>query len=464
MRLLNVKTCEVEEIKDDSKFKAALKKCAVISHRWGDHELSFQHYREQIKNSNQKRTFLDPGETSIWREDESEGFLKAARARMKAKDPEPAQRMKTLDYIWMDTCCINKEDSDELQDTINSMFRLYNSAAVCYVHLADVSSKLDGYQDMEKDKQGGIVKPKVGSFEESVWFTRGWTLQELLAPKTVHFFDRYWRFLGTKETLSARIQSATGIDAHYLKGDLSKACIAVKMSWLAGRKTARIEDMAYCMFGLFEISTFIRYGERELAFLRLQQELIKERPLDESIFAWRSPQIKPKMTSCGLLAPWPTCFLESKDLTIDSWKYAPRTPYKLANGGIDFQVPDKLPHYGNGAEWMGLVARVRKNYWLKLNCWEPGVGTRDTVGTRNRIRTRNTVTIHLQKKNGVWRRTDCETWKHRWRPRSSRSIVGPKTHLIQIPQQVKKDGDWGRILAEKAYLGPQISTGGRVGT
>ena len=136
----------------------------------------------------------------------------------------------------------------------------------------------------------------------------------------MYFFDRYWRFLGTKDSLSAQIQKMTGIEAQYLHGDASQACMAVKMSWLARRQIKEVEDMAYCMFGLFGINTFVRYGKGEGALLRLGQVLLNQKSPDESLFAWRDERV----TSSGLLAPWPTCYLESKNLIIRSWKYAPR--------------------------------------------------------------------------------------------------------------------------------------------
>ena len=114
------------------------------------------------------------------------------------------------------------------------------------------------------------------------------------------------------------------------------------------------------MFGLFDINTFIRYGEGEGAFLRLGQELIKQKPADESIFAWKSPKIGSETGSektddekpryCGLLAPWPTCYLGSENLIIESWKHRPRKDYQVAGGGIHFQAPNKLPENGNAAE------------------------------------------------------------------------------------------------------------------
>lgn len=322
------------------------------------------------------------------------------------------------------------------------MFRYYKLAKVCYVYLQDVSKEehgKHGYQECEKNEEGVIVKPRVGSIEHSDWFTRGWTLQELLAPTSIYFFDRYWRLLGTKETLSAQIQAATEIKAQYLTGDLSEACIATKMNWLAKRQTARIEDMAYCMFGLFGITTFIRYGEGEGAFLRLEQELIRQKPLDESLFAWRRLGI----TSCGLLAPWPTCYLDSGNLVVDSLRYARRNGLTVVAGGIHFEAPNKLPENGNAREWMALRARFRRSYKLKLNCWEPRPG-------RFKGLFKDTITIRLEKdRQGNWRRVHCNEWSTSFSPRHSHSIFGAKTRPIQIPHTVGGEQDWGLVLAEE---------------
>lgn len=446
MRLLNIKTCKLEAFDQGPDLRGALERCAIISHRWGNDELSFQKYEERMKKSFYKEKFDKPGNTTASNEDESAGFLKTARARLKAQQQDPTQAQIDLEYIWMDTCCINKQEPGELEKAIVLMFCWYSSAKVCYAYLSDVSAVPKEFQEQEQDeKTKKVTKPRIGCFECSDWFTRGWTLQELLAPTKMYFFDRYWRFLGTKATLSAQIQRVTGIEAQYLNGDVSKACIAVKMSWLARRRTKEIEDMAYCMFGLFDINTFIRYGEVEGAFLRLGQELIKQKPYDESIFAWKSPKIgsetetdvKPR--SCGLLARWPTCYLGSENLTIESWKNMPRVGYQVASGGIHFQAPNKLPENGNDADWMAIVATSRRNYWLKFHCWEVGPG----VGVRN------TITLHLHKEKGNWRRKDCEVWGYGWRPRSSRSIFGAKTRPMEIPQQVQGERDWARILAEE---------------
>ena len=335
----------------------------------------------------------------------------------------------------MDTCCINREDQGELAKTFTMMFRLYSSAAVTFAQLPDVSINPKEYQELlvdEKDPKK-VIRPRVGRLENSEWFERGWTLQELLAPTKLYFFDRYWRFIGTKDSLSAQIEQITNIKAQYLHGDISKACIAVKMSWLARRKTKEIEDMAYCMFGVFGITTFVRYGEGERAFVRLGEELLKQHHPDESIFAWRNPDPdRMEMPSCGLLAPWPTCYLGSGNLTIASRKYAQRglEAFKVAGGGIEVQAPNKLPENGNAAEWMAITAALRVNYRLKLNCWDD-----------DEARGHNTITIHLQKDKGNWRRVDCGRWSLEWKPRSSRSIFGRKTRPMDILQRVDGEED-----------------------
>ena len=373
MRLLNIEDFKIQDITETSKLRrAALAQCAIISHRWGreENELTFQKHEELIKDEVKSKDYTkqlnNPGTTPSSSEGESEGSFKLARACLKARE----QRKMGLKYIWIDTCCINKQKLNETEKSIISMSRWYSSAKVCFAYLPDVSE--DSPQELERDLEGNIIKPRVGSFESSDWFTRGWTSQELLAPKTMYFFDRYWRFLGTKDTLSAQIQKVTGIEAQYLHGDVSQACLAVKMSWLARRQTTEVEDMAYCMFGLFGINTSVRYGEGEGAFIRLGQELIMQKPPDESLFAWRNSRI----ASSGLLAPWPTCYLGSENLTIRSSKYAPRVAqgFRVAGGGIEFQAPNKLPENGNAADWMSLVSAFRKKYSLKLNCWDAEAG------------------------------------------------------------------------------------------
>ena len=156
---------------------------------------------------------------------------------MKAQQQDPTQAQIKLEYIWMDTCCINKQEPGELEKAIVSTFRWYSSAKVCYAYLPDVSAVQKEFQEQEQDeKTKKVTKPRIGCFECSEWFTRGWTLQELLAPTKMYFFDLHWRFLGTKATLSAQIQRVTGIEAQYLNGDVSKG-LHCRQNELASPKT-----------------------------------------------------------------------------------------------------------------------------------------------------------------------------------------------------------------------------------
>lgn len=157
-------------------------------------------------------------------------------------------------YVWVDTFCIDKSSSAELQESINSMFRWYEKASVCFAYLSDVSSPHGA--------------EKAGSeFRASKWFTRGWTLQELLAPSSLEFFDRSWSLIGVKSDLSIIIQEVTGINSQYVAGVptsagmsvyqcLSRASVAERMSWASRRRTTRPEDLAYCLLGIFDVSNF----------------------------------------------------------------------------------------------------------------------------------------------------------------------------------------------------------------
>ncbi|EIW61091.1 uncharacterized protein TRAVEDRAFT_86691, partial [Trametes versicolor FP-101664 SS1] len=177
--------------------------------------------------------------------------------------------------VWIDSACIDKSSSAELAEAINSMFELYRLADVCYVYLVDVP---DSKEDPEHH---------TSMFQHSRWHGRGWTLQELLAPKEVVFLTASWTFLGTKCSLVHALTLATNIDSNILLGraPLSSASVARGMSWAASRETTRIEDEAYSLLGIFGVHMSPIYGEGRNAFLRLQEEIIKTIP-DQSIFAW----------------------------------------------------------------------------------------------------------------------------------------------------------------------------------
>ncbi|KAH9935205.1 HET-domain-containing protein [Epithele typhae] len=177
-------------------------------------------------------------------------------------------------WVWIDTCCINKESSTELSEAINSMFNWYVLCEVCYAYLDDVSSDDD-------------PRATNSEFRLARWHWRGWTLQELLAPAFVLFMSKDWKMIGNKHQLAQTLANITGIDEHYLTRDVSflNAPIAMKMSWAAKRKTTRVEDEAYSLFGLFNVNLPTLYGEGRQAFFRLQVELSRV-SLDTTLFVW----------------------------------------------------------------------------------------------------------------------------------------------------------------------------------
>ncbi|KAF4415363.1 HET-domain-containing protein [Fusarium austroafricanum] len=176
-----------------------------------------------------------------------------------------------LQYFWVDTCCIDKSSSAELQEAINSMYRWYKDAVKCYVYLADVS-KTEAIPDNELAR----LKWKA-AFSYSRWFTRGWTLQELIAPRSVEFFSKEGTKLGNKKSLEDEICEITELPFHALRGrPLSNFSVSQRLSWAKKRNTTRAEDKAYSLLGIFDIHMPLLYGEgTEKAFRRLKEEIGK---------------------------------------------------------------------------------------------------------------------------------------------------------------------------------------------
>ena len=179
-------------------------------------------------------------------------------------------------WVWNDTCCIDKTNSSEVSEAINSMFHWYSCAEICYAVLEDVNTP----PGSELDAPGS-------PFRTARWHTRGWTLQELIAPVRVLFLNKNWTILGDRVGLAPLLEEITGIRKNILTREFhfTTASVAQRMSWAANRRSTRVEDEAYCLLGLFQVSMPTIYGEGRGAFRRLQNEIMRER-FDTTIFAW----------------------------------------------------------------------------------------------------------------------------------------------------------------------------------
>jgi hypothetical protein len=180
-------------------------------------------------------------------------------------------RQDGLQYFWVDTCCIDKTDKAELSHAIRSMFRWYQNAARCYVYLSDVSTAKGESVHMLSEF---TWEPALRS---SRWFTRGWTLQELLAPSIVEFFSQEGEKLGDRISLKTSIHKITSISLGALSGDpLSQFSVNERLRWKEGRETKREEDGAYSLQGIFSVDIAPVYGEGAAgAFKRLMDEIHK---------------------------------------------------------------------------------------------------------------------------------------------------------------------------------------------
>ncbi|CAG8971564.1 hypothetical protein HYALB_00009213 [Hymenoscyphus albidus] len=260
MRLLHCRTLELEDF-----FQNATPSYAILSHTWEKEELDCH----EILNINGSHEHAK----------KKTGFRKITNCCKQAAEDG-------FEYVWIDTCCIDKTSSAELSEAINSMYVWYSNAAICYAYLVDVPLPSDPPSSSSLESSSDKVK-RYSKFTASRWWTRGWTLQELLAPTSVRFFSQDWKLIGTKDFLSDLIARVTGIDAATLQGrPVAEESIAKRMSWASKRVTTRVEDIAYCLIGIFGVNLPLLYGEGEKAFVRLQEEIMKSSD-DQSLFAWQ---------------------------------------------------------------------------------------------------------------------------------------------------------------------------------
>ncbi|UKZ79887.1 hypothetical protein TrVFT333_007650 [Trichoderma virens FT-333] len=338
MRLINTQTLDLEEF-----FDIYVPEYAILSHTWADGEISLQEWADR-KN----RRFKPGYQKIIWTCEEA------------TRD--------NLQYVWVDTNCIDKTSSAELSEAINSMFKWYRRARICYAYLEDVPHM----SVPECEDQGS-------AFRTAKWFTRGWTLQELIAPPEVKFFSQDWRPIGTKADLALCISEITGIAwTCLLKPKFSKSnplrgySVAQRLSWASRRSTTRIEDQAYSLIGLFDITMPLLYGEGHEAFTRFLGEIIGKYP-DHSFFA-------SQLRYVDFLPRSPKEFCDSRNVVIGNSPqlqkhYTPVShsyPFQLTNTGLQITlpiVPTLVPHFVFGV----------------LDCWEYDMGSTQATRSVSRI-------------------------------------------------------------------------------
>lgn len=252
-----------------------------------------------------------------------------------------------LQLFWIDTCCIDKSSSAELSEAINSMYRWYQGATKCYVYLADVST-----DDFTKDIQ---------SFRKSRWFTRGWTLQELLAPNIVEFYSNGGDLLGDRQSLVHQITEVTDIPIEAFQGTpLSQFSVEARISWLGERETKREEDAAYCLLGIFDVHMPLLYGEgQKNAFIRLWEVIAKSFQHMQSDLS--SPELffqSSKASGVPLSVGTPVTNL---DLVEQPTIPAFRGAYMDSGASLNFSIPNfegnKLQHRLRPGEFRSLDGR-----------------------------------------------------------------------------------------------------------
>lgn len=314
MWLVDARTGRLQEF-----FDSDVPSYAILSHRWGPEEVSFTELQQLSESILQKR-----------------GFTK-----IKACCDQAVR--DGLDWAWIDTCCIDKRNSADLSEAINSMYRYYRDSEVCYAYLEDVT----------EDIELGRVFDDLG--KSSDWFTRGWTLQELIAPRRLTFYSAQWIELGHRDSLAHRLSRITSIPEDVLQGaSVTDYSVAQRFSWSSRRRTTRVEDAAYCLLGLMQVSIPLLYGEGENAFIRLQKEIIKT-SADQSIFCWAShSRLEPhenvlasKMT--GILAASPALFEYCATCRASS---AIDHPYAMTNLGLSIRLPLQEVNEDEGPVWI----------------------------------------------------------------------------------------------------------------
>ncbi|KAI0104352.1 HET-domain-containing protein [Daldinia grandis] len=340
MRLLDVDTLKLHEFMGSNIPKYQY---AILSHTWAEEEVSLQDLQAGSGPSKQ-------------------GYEKIVLTCKQAKQ-------HGCKWAWVDTCCIDKTSSAELSEAINSMYQWYEESAVCYAYLIDVDDNFPYTSLPNKDDDGPLA---------SRWLTRAWTLQELVAPSNIIFYGRGWAEIGrrSEQWIRDALAHVTGIPGSLIstpKTSLSQYSVAQKMSWAAHRLSTRVEDIAYSLLGIFEINMPLLYGEGAKAFVRLQEEILKETD-DHSLLCWTVPRFSPRAWSLeSVFAKSPNDFADSGNIAGNL--YDTGSPSAMTNRGLQIYLYLIKRHYhehshlysGNAATAV-YDARINAAYWESNVC------------------------------------------------------------------------------------------------
>ncbi|KAK7415433.1 hypothetical protein QQX98_005884 [Neonectria punicea] len=363
---------------------------AILSHTWGEDEVVFRDM-DDIPRAQQK----------------------AAWHKVQLTCDQARENM--LPYAWIDSCCIDKSSSAELSEAINSMLEWYRQATCCYAYLEDFDIILS-------QTAANISRTAFNQLARCRWFTRGWTLQELIAAPEVVFFSHTWQAIGTKETLKHDIAEITGIDKDVLETMAYMPGIPVgrRMSWAAKRQTTRVEDMAYCLMGLFNVNMPLLYGEGEKAFIRLQEEIVRQHR-DLSLFAWR--QLEPMPQYRGIFARSPAEFIDCSSLVSRNTSFFSEPNYSVTDTGlmVDVRWGDNL---------------TRETLSLGLDCM--AMSKHSTSGQTKS----ETIAINLQRFGEAYVRAMPHT------------VVVPKDNIVHPGRGTQSRDVTGTICVKKSLPRP----------
>ena len=320
-------------------------KYAILSHRWMDStEVDYEEMVDLAKMDRQEQ-------------DEVRGRL----SYKKIVDTCKQAKEDGYEWVWIDTCCIDKRSSAELSEAINSMYRWYKNSQVCYAYLHD----FDGPSFPNRCFNQRC--PTSNGWPE--WFSRGWTLQEMIAPRNLQFFNKDWHPVGDKKKLAHTLNTITGVPKHILVDGLegNRPCVAQIMSWAANRTTTRVEDRAYSLMGLLDVNMPMLYGEGKKAFHRLQLEIIRLFN-DQSIFAWGFRSSSVRIGS--ILADDPSFFKDCTDMKLmDHDEFIKKFPELSSTNADHFDV---FPITNRGIRIWVLFRRYRDSnsiFKVYLPCW-----------------------------------------------------------------------------------------------